>query len=198
MSLRPTLRMKRLYHHVVRHRWDEPADLVVFERSRAAVPGALDQVHVGIWDADEGCDVTSFMTFGMSELTMPKDGGRAEMTLAVRGPLARGDRDRIPILLANLSEYPFANDCRLDWWERIANPGPIPAFPGCRQLLLAPMFGEDPFEHFPAPDEDVKVISVVPITPSEAHVLEAHGREAFLDHWETTGIDIFAPRSDNG
>jgi hypothetical protein len=180
--------MKRLYHDLVEHRWGEPADLIVFEGSRAAVAGALEQVHVAIWDAGGDCDVTSFMTLGMSERPMPEADYRTELTLGVRGTLTSKVRRQLPVLLANLSEYPFRWRRRLDWWERLVDPGAIPGFPGCSELLLAPMFGDSEFTHFPAPDDDVKVLSV--------HILKDHGRQAFLDHWERTGVDLFSPRKD--
>ncbi len=46
------------------------------------------------------------------------------------------------------------------------------------------------------PDDDVKLLSLVPITPHENHILAEHGGKAFLDYWERSGIDVFAPRSD--
>ena len=123
MSGEPTDRMKRLYHHLVEHRWGEPADLIVFERSRAAVPGVLEQVHVAIWDADASSDVTSYMTLGMSELPIPKADYRVELTLGVRGQLSREHRSQLATLLANLTEYPFTYQRKIDWWERLVNPG---------------------------------------------------------------------------
>jgi hypothetical protein len=196
MTAKPTVRMKRLYHHLVKHRWGEPTDLVVYEQSRAAVPGVFEQLHVGIWNADASCEITSYMTFGMSELSVPHADYRTELTLGVRAALSAEDRGRLATLLANVAEYPFTYDRRIDWWERIVNPGGVAAFPHCPHLLLAPMFGDEPLERFPAPDDDVKVISVVPITEREGHVLKEHGREAFLDYCEEHGVDIYAPRSD--
>ena len=190
------MRMKRLYDHLVRRRWGEPSDLVAFDRSRTAIPGALEQVHVAIWDADEGCDVTTFMTLGMSELMMPHADYRAELILSVRGPLAPDARRHLPIFMANVSEYPFTHKRTLNWWERLTHPGEIPGFPDCPQLLLAPMFGDPAFKHFPTPDEDVKVLSLVPITAHEGHIVKQHGPEAFLDYWEKSGVDVFAPRGD--
>jgi hypothetical protein len=190
--------MKRLYHYLVEHRWGEPTDLVIFDRSRAAIPGHLEQVHVAIWNGDEQCDVTTFMTLGMSELQMPDADYRAELTLGVRGPLTRETRGRIPMFLANVAEYPFTNERTLNWWERLTQPGAIPGFPDCPQLLLAPMFGAPPFERFPAPDEDVKVLSLVPITAHEGQILKERGSKGFFDYWEETGVDLFAPRRDPG
>ena len=84
---------------------------------------------------------------------------------------------------------------KLDWWERLIDPGTIPVFSDCSQVLLAPMFGVE-FRYFPEPDADTKLLAVLPITPREAHILTAHGREAFLEYWEQPGVDIFSPRKD--
>lgn len=188
--------MKRLHHYLVQHRWGEPADLVVFDGSQAATPCALEAVHVGIWDPDKHCDVTTFATLGMSERVVPGADYRVELSLGCRAPLSAAERRQLAAFLANITEYPFMYGRKLDWWERLANPGAIPNFADCTQVLLAPMFGEDDFRTFPEPDTDVKMLSVVPITPHENHILAEHGRRAFLDYWEESGVDIFSPRRD--
>jgi len=191
----PSARMKRLYHSLI-HRWGEPNDLIVFEREKAAVPGALEEIHISIWDPDADCDVTSFFSLGMSEKSMNGADYLAEVTLGCRGILEPDTRSMITALLANIVEYPFTYDLKLDWWERIRNPGPIPGFPSCTQLLVAPDLTDGTFDFFPSPDEDVKVLRIIPITPREGHVLKDHGCDAFLDYWAENEIDIFAPRND--
>jgi hypothetical protein len=188
--------MKRLYHHLVTHRWGEPTDLTVFDGSLARQPSALDQVHIAIWaPPDDG--VTTFFTLGMSEIPMPGQQYRVELTLGIRGPVSSQLRAELAGFLANITEYPFSNALALNWWERLANPGTIPGFPDCTQLLFAPMSVDPKFETFGHPDEDVKVLAVIPITPSENHILKDHGVDAMLEHWETTGTDVFTPRKDH-
>src|SRR5262249_10068763 len=123
----PTLRMKRLYHYLIEHRWGEPTDLIVFDGSQSATPGVLEQVHVGIWDPDSDCDVMSFITLGMSELIIPFAEYRAELTLGFRGCPSPEERRKLAAFLANITEYPFMYRRRVDWWERLTHPGEIPA-----------------------------------------------------------------------
>ena len=196
MTREPTDRMKRLHYYLAEHRWGEPTDIITFDGSELTPPGALDCVHVTIWDADADCDVTTYATLGMSEKFMQGANYRVELTLGCRGSLEPGERRRLAAFVANVTEYPFEHSLKLDWWERLRNPGKIPAFAGCTQLLIAPMFGEDEFRYFPEPDDDVKLLSLIPITPHEENILTKHGRSAFLDYWEQTDVDIFAPRSD--
>jgi Suppressor of fused protein (SUFU) len=196
MEAEPTDRMKRLHHYLAEHRWGEPSDIVVYDGSRLQPPRTLDRVHVAIWDAGGDCDVTTYATLGMSENCLPGAEYRAELTLGCRGQLGPSDRRGLATFVANVTEYPFMYGLKLDWWERLKDPGSIPAFPGCTQLLLAPMFGDDEFLYFPEPDNDVKMLSLVPITPQENHLLAEHGRQAFLDYWEQSGVDIFAPRAE--
>lgn len=196
MSPEPTPRMKRLYHYLVEHRWGEPADLIVFDGSLAATPGALEAVSVGIWDPDAECDITTFATLGMSERVLPGADYRVELSLGCRSRLGSAERRQLASFVANITEYPFMYGRKLDWWEKLTNPGSIPVFRHCTQILLAPMFGDDEFRTFPEPDADVKILSVVPITPRENHILAVHGRKAFLDYWEESGVDIFSPRRD--
>lgn len=196
MTTEPTERMKRLYHHLVEHRWGEPTDVIVFDGREAATPGAHETVHVAIWDPDRNCNVTTLATLGMSERPMPSADYRVELTLGCRGCQPAEQRRRLATFLANITEYPFMYDLKLDCWERLASPGAIPAFPDCTQVLFAPMLGDDDFRTFPEPDRDVKLLAVVPITPHENHILAEHGRESFLSYWEESGVDIFAPRKD--
>jgi hypothetical protein len=167
--------MKRLYHCLVEHRWGEPDDLIIYDGWAAIPPTILPVVHVAIWDADESCDVTTFATLGMSEGRMSGVEHRAELTLGYRGQLEPSVRRALATFVANVTEYPFMNGLGLDLWHRLNNPGAIPGFAGCTQLLVAPMFGDDDFGHFPEPDEDVKLLSLVPITPRENHILAKHG-----------------------
>jgi hypothetical protein len=188
--------MKRLYHYLV-GRWGEPSDLIVFDGARATRPGTLEVVHIAVWMPGEDCDVATFFSLGMSEAVMAGGNYRAELTLGRRGHLTPDLKGSLARFIANLAEYPFMYNLTLGWWERLADPGPIPGFPGCSQLLLAPDLGtgdELRFDRFPLPDEDVQVLRAIPITPHENHLLKDYGRTAFLDYWEESGVDIWGPR----
>ncbi|MBM4078029.1 MAG: suppressor of fused domain protein, partial [Planctomycetes bacterium] len=120
--------------------------------------------------------------------------------LGKRGRLSVDDSFALARFVANLTEYPFMYSLKLDWWERVANPGSIPGFPDCTQLLLAPDLGTaemDRFDRFQSPDDDVRILRVIPITPRENYILKERGRVAFLDYWTESGIDIWSPRSDD-
>jgi hypothetical protein len=112
--------------------------------------------------------------------------------------LSRNDRHRLAVFLANLAAYPFTNDLKLDWWESLRSPGAIPAFADCTQVLIAPSIHDDAWSRFAPPDDDVKLLHVIPVTRTEHHVLQDHGRESFLEFVEERGVDIFAPRADQG
>jgi hypothetical protein len=190
--------MKRLYHQLL-HRWGEPDDIMQFDGTRTARPGTLAIVHVAVWRPTAECDVATFFSLGMSEALMRDADYRAELHLGRRGPLSESDQIELARFVANITEYPFMHDLKLDWWERLANPGAIPGFADCTQVLFGPDLGaadSHRFEQFPPPDEDVRVLKVVPITPHENHLLKDHGRDAFLDYWETSGVDIWSPRRD--
>jgi hypothetical protein len=199
IAKKPTERMKRLYHQLV-DRWGEPADLITFDGAQAAQPSVLDGVHVAIWRPDEECDVATFFSIGMSEAPMPNADYRVELHLGRRGALSADQIAALAHFVANLTEYPFMYRLKLDWWERIANPGCIPGFPECTQLLLAPDLGTDEtdrLDHFAPPDDDVKILRVIPITLRENQILKEHGRAEFLDYWTESGIDIWSPRTDD-
>jgi len=195
MSDQPTERVKRLYHQL-HHRWGEATEIRKIGEPTTATGRAFDFIDLAIWDSDETCDITTYFTLGMSERFMKGADYRVELTLGVRDPITANQRTALGLFLANVTEYPFMYDLKLDWWETLADVGAVPVFTECRQALLVPMFGEEPFERFAPPDDDVKVLSLVPITPHEHHLLSSHGRSAFLDHWEREGVDIFQPRRD--
>jgi hypothetical protein len=196
LGVPPTARMRRLFAHLEEDR-GTPSDVIVYGPAPGTRPGALATLDVAIWDAPRADEVTTLCTVGMSERLMKGASYRVELRLDARGRWTSRQRSALAVFLANVSEYPFMHDLRLDWWERLANPGPIPGFPGCTQVLLAPGLGSGAFERFPLPDDDVKVLRVVPITPHENQLLKLQGRDAFLEYRTRTGVDIFAPRVDS-
>jgi hypothetical protein len=195
---RPTPKMIRLYHELSRRLGGEPKDLWVYD------PAALPQPHseklrlhnVMVWPADRRCDVTSFNTLGMSDRRMKGADYFAELHLGVRARLKKKDREAVARFLVNVAEYPFHNDLKLDWWEVVSRPGTIPFFPGCRHLLLHPSLAVKGFDRIDDPDGPVKLLYVVPITPMERHLMVDHGREAFIRHAKTEGLDLCKDRRD--
>src|ERR1044071_4734142 len=146
MNHQPGVRQKRLYRQLI-DRWGEEAtDIIVFDRP--ALPGVFRTMNVAIWDPKDECDVLSFVTLGMSEMRMAGADYRAELTLGCRARLTASERWSLAAPVANLTEYPFQYNLKIDWKERLSNPGRIPVFQGCTQLLLAPVFRDPPFRWF--------------------------------------------------
>jgi len=192
---RPTEKMKRLYHQLV-DRWGEPTDLFVFDAREIEHPLCLPLLFVPTWVADEQCDVTAFNTLGMSNLRMKGADYFTELHFAYRGCLSERRRLSVARKLADVAEYPFENTLKLDWWEIIPKTGEIPAFPGCRHLLLHTKFKKEGFDTIDDEEGLVKLLYVVPITPKERHIILKHGRDAFWDYIEGEGLDILADRQD--
>jgi hypothetical protein len=194
---RPTPKMVRLYHELSRRLGGEPEDLWVFDPADLADPSPrLRLTHVMAWPADDDCDVTSFNTLGMSDRRMTGADYFAELHFGWRSRLGKDERLRVARFLANVAQYPFDHDLKLDWWEVIKRPGSILPFSGCRHVLLHPRFAKDGLDQLDDPDGPVKLLWVVPITPLERHLLVDHGRAAFVSHVQENHIDLFADRQD--
>jgi hypothetical protein len=194
-SARPTPKMIRLYHQLVAG-LGEPEDLWVFDPTELPQPNKLRLTHVPVWPADESRDVTLFNTLGMSERRMQGADYFTELHFAVRSALDKDQRLQVARFLADVAEYPFQNNLKLDWWELI-NPGrPIPAFSGCKHLLLHPRLAPDGTDTLDDPDGPVKLLYLVPITPAERQLLLTRGRSAFLRQVEDNEIDLLQDRQD--
>lgn len=191
---RPTARMKRLYRQYA-ERLGDPTDVWEFDPADLpAPPSTLTYKNVAVWPADDECDVTTFLTLGMSDRLMPDTESRTELHMGVRAPLDKRQRQAVAGFLANLTEYPFENALALDWWHVLNNPGRIPEFPNCRHLIFHPRLTAAGFDTVDDPEGEVKLLAVVPITPHERHLAVDHNKDALLDHWETEGTDILADR----
>jgi hypothetical protein len=176
----------------------EPEDVWVFDPQEVPEAVGLDLrlIHVPVWPADETSDVTAFNTLGMSEMLIPGADYAAELHFAIRGALDEGRRGEVGRFLANLAQFPFHRGVRLDWWDLIREPGPIPCYPNCRHLLLYPRLAEDGLDGFDDPDGPVKLFYAIPITARERELILAGGRQAFLDHVREWDIDLLADRPD--
>ena len=191
----PSLQRRYVYHQLM-HRWGQADDIIMFDSALAARPSAFSSMEIAIWRAADETDVTVFNTLGMSELRMQGAEHSVELNLGIRGRLEPATERPLSAFLANITEYPFANGLKIDWWERLTNVPAIPAYPGCHQVLLAPSFADDEFSWLETPAEPVKLLYVIPITPRENHILASHGQEAFLSYLDEEEIDLFTPRSD--
>lgn len=118
-----------------------------------------------------------------------------ELHFAYRGSPTKEEQLEVARFLANLTEYPFMHNLKLDWWERLANPGNIPLFSSCKHLLLHPALVQGGLELIDDPDGPVKLLFVIPITADENHTLKVHGRQAFMEYLEANEVDIIAPRA---
>ena len=119
-----------------------------------------------------------------------------ELHLGCRVRLKKQDRERMARYLANIAEYPFTNDLKLNWWEVITKPGNVPFFPGCRHLLLHPRLTTEGVDVFEDEEGSVRLLYVVPITPLEHHLFVAHGRDALVGYFAENEIDVLSDRSD--
>jgi hypothetical protein len=120
----------------------------------------------------------------------------AELHFGYRARLAKDERLQVARFLANVAQYPFDHDLKLDWWEVIKRPGSHLPFAGCRHVLLHPRFTKDGLDQLEDPDGLVKLLWVVPITPLERHLLVDHGRSTLTRHLQENHIDLFADRQD--
>jgi suppressor of fused protein SUFU len=189
----PTERMIRLYHHLADQLGDAE-DMIEYDETMARNPSHLRLVHIAIWEAKSENDHTVFHTLGMSERYMANADYLVELCWRIRGNLSKEDKGRCSHFLANLTEYPFMYDLKLDLWEHLVDPGKIPMFSECKTLLLGPTLSEQSLSSFPPPDADVKVLHLYPLTELETHVVSEHGREEFVEYVKNEGIDLFSDR----
>lgn len=189
-----TAKMADLYHFLTADMGGEPKDLWVFDPAEFDDPPPfLGVTHVAAWPADARCDVTSFHTLGMSNRRMSGADYFTELHWPIRARLKKQQRLEMARRLADMANYPFQYGLKLDWWEVITNPGPIPHFAGCRHMLLHPRLTEQGTDEIDHPDGAIKVLYIIPITPQERHLLIDHGRDALREHWDGA-VDVLGDR----
>jgi Flp pilus assembly protein TadD len=196
--LRPSPKMQRLYRRFSELCGSEPEDLWVFDPLDfdRPPPPYLGITHVMAWPADAGCDVTSFLSLGMSDRRMLGADYFSEIHFAIRSPLTKEQRLEVARRIADLCAYPFQHNRKLDWWELIRDPGKLPGFEGCKHLLLHPRLTAEGINEVEDPDGVVKILMAIPITPLERHLILEHGRQALIDHWVENGTDVLSDRFD--
>jgi hypothetical protein len=197
-SFRPSTKMKRLYYRFSELCGGEPEDLWVFDPLdfEDPAPPYLGVTHVMAWPADRNCDVTSFLSLGMSDRRMVGADYFCEVHFAIRAPLTKQERLKVARRVADICAYPFQHDRKLDWWELIRDPGRLPGFQGCKHLLLHPRLSPEGFDLVEDPDGIVKVLYLIPITPLERHLLLEHGRQALQEYLAENNIDVLEDRFD--
>ena len=191
----PTDRMIRLYHHLL-DQMGEATDIIEFDETAASSPPHLPFVHIAIWDAKSDDDLTILHTLGMSEKYMNNADYLVELCWHIRGKISEDDKHHCSHFMANLTEYPFDYELKLDLWEHLVDPGKMPMFSGCKTLLLAPALSEIALKPFPSPDSKVKVLHIYPLTDLETHLVAEHDRDEFVEFIEERKIDLFSDRSD--
>jgi len=187
----PTDRMVRLYQELASQK-GEATDFVVFDETMAIESSPLAFFHTAIWLPELKTDVTTFHTLGMSEKFMPGADYLAELCWQIRGRLKRKQQSLCARYLADEVAYPFLNNLKLDWWERIVDAGNIPLFSGCQSLLIdTDLTGKNPQL---MTEENIKVLYLYPLTPYEIHLVSEHDRADFLSYVKDENIDLYANR----
>ncbi|WP_299769931.1 suppressor of fused domain protein [uncultured Pseudoteredinibacter sp.] len=184
----PSERMKALYQHFS-NKWGEPEHLIWFDPALADSGAALEKIHIGVWPADDECDVNTFITFGMSEKEM-SSGERTEVQFAVRGHLTDKEIHQGAKFLANISEYPFSNNLSLDWWHRLKDAGRVPFFNGCTKILFRPPFSESQCKDAEWKGDIIKFLFLVPLTETENEALSNGGPDSYHDYMHENDFDL--------
>lgn len=191
----PTDRMKALYKHHVAI-FGEPTDLIWFDTTEATKPSHFSQMHVGVWAADDDCDVTTLLTLGMSENQMVGTGvTRVELHFAIRASLSPEETHEAARFLVNLAEYPFDHNLQLGWWHRLSEVGTIPCYPGKHKILLRPPFSNDTCREVTYDGETIRFLYVVPITAEENNML-SQGIDAYEDYLIENDLDPLGQREE--
>lgn len=174
--------------------WGEPDHLIAFDPEEAQGSDSLQRLQVAVWRADERCDVTSFVTLGMSDLQMQGQLPYAELQFAVRGALSDEDIHQGAQFLANMAAFPFHNHISLDWWSRISQAGAVPLFPESSGILFRPPFDEDDPAELEHKDDTIRLLVLVPMTAEENAILSEDGIDAYEDYMIENGLDPLGHR----
>ena len=190
----PTDKMRRLHAFFV-EQFGEPEDLWVFDPAEVRHPPPyLRPTHVMVWPADDKCDVTTFQSLGMSERLMPGRRYFAELHWGIRGRLNVAERHAVAQRIADFCTYPFQHGLALDWWQVLADPGPLPHFPNCPHLLLHPDPADPDRSTLADPTGPIKLLYLIPITARENEILLTQGKQAFIDDLAARQVDVLADR----
>ena len=161
--------------------------------SRVATYDIPAEIVVFYWENSGREPVTVFGSLGMSSFAM-QDGAFAEIHLSVRGSLNTDQIMQFCRFVANFAIYPFFHGVAIDWWHLIIDVGKIPVFSDSFSLLIHPEFPFDNWAIINIGDEHVKILNIIPLTESEAYIVQNKGILKLLDYMSEKKIDIFQIR----
>ena len=171
-------------------RFGEPDDAVTYQDSEETY-GRPTRIDIVAWRRCAEVDVTTFSTVGMAALPMPGAGHRAELHFTIRRDVDPASIDAISKFLANLAVHPFLNGTFFDWWHKLHYSPQIPLFREATAVLFHPRFVESGWDMIKFNGVLVKILNVVPITPSEYGIDHVSD---LIDHWRRSDVDLFTPR----
>jgi hypothetical protein len=182
-----------VYREFLQH-FGQPDVVVTYDAAQTEGVEAppLEQILVMVWRPTPELDITTFGTVGMSARNVPGATYRLELLFSARGLLDDLLERQVTQFLANMAGYPWDHTHTLDWGHTLSDPGPIPAFPGCRAILFHPRWvpeGWDTVEHG---KDVVRLLNAVPLTLREKEIaLRGTDLNAY---WEEHEVDIFSDR----
>jgi hypothetical protein len=180
-----------------RERWGEPAEVFQFDASQVK-PGRqpqLERLQILFWTSDDKTAVSRFLTVGMSSRPMLGALYRAELCFRKRGGVSPEELPRIVRFLANLAVHPFVNQTSFDWGHTLKLPQNLPGFPGCEAVLFHSALPGDPADTLPSPSGPVRMLNLIPLSPSEIQLQRTQGTPALVAHFDRHRVDFLSPRA---
>jgi len=191
---KPTELVKAVYREHIQ-RFGEPDQSIRYDNPPSNDPDIYPScIDVMVWPPEEGFNMTTFSTIGMSEKPMDGAEHRVELHLSIAESLSKELTSKITIFLANLSLYPFMNSTYFDWWHTLPNVGSIPGFESTPSILLHPAFVKDGWDLICAEGLHVKILNVIPITKEEHALSKEKSINELLDYLEDNKISYFERR----
>jgi|GEM_PF-1922607 hypothetical protein len=186
--------ISRAVHRAALERFGEADQSFIFDARTARVaPPPHGHLEVLIWRPTDELEMTTLLTIGMSARPVPDVQHRLELLFSVGRALTAEEERACARFLANMAGYPWDHRRALDFWHRLAAPGPIPCFPHCQKILFHPRLvaeGWDTVEH---EGVEVRLLHPIPVTTEES-ALAADSVTALLRYFHRENIDLFLDR----
>ena len=192
----PSELVRAVYHGHVDH-FGEPDHSIRFGdgTNREGEEHFPPLIDVMIWRPDDEVDIGTFSTIGMAERPLNDAEYRVELHFSIRGmTFSEEEEHQVALFLANLATYPFHFRTRIDWWHSLRDAGQIPLFSEGMSVPFHPSFDAHEWDTITHGEQVVRLLNVVPITPTERELKNTSGLDALFDHWSDREIDLFAPR----